>query len=229
MTALDTGEQVLFIGYNAAYLRTVEEKLPHGSVVVIEDPDIIRKRGPETWRNFDCWTGCPPSYHQSTRSLRGRGRVGFRASRSCGVPGLEYGSGGRGHPGRDAGAAGGGRSGRRRADRQDAAARRLQAGGVRNPQLDGRCTGRRTSWSSPPAVRWWSNPPIGTPAGRAAAGRVARTSPPHGRSRVRPRTSMCPTPIDWRYLAERRLSGPSTVSEALVRGGIASRTSPTKP
>ena len=70
MTALDPGEQVLFVGYNAAYLRAVDGGRGRGSVVVIEEPDIIRKRGNELI-HFAARGGAEKLFEELTLFLRG--------------------------------------------------------------------------------------------------------------------------------------------------------------
>ena len=83
---------VLFVGYNAAYLRAVEGKVPQGSIVVLEEPDIIRKRNlgdaAIRWHCVDRVVAA--NYQQSDDVLD----IGLDLAKRDGVlavvPGLEY-------------------------------------------------------------------------------------------------------------------------------------------
>jgi biotin carboxylase len=91
----DTGDptdQVVFVGYNAAYLRAVDGRLPTGSVVVLEEPDIIRKRGlADAADRFDCLDRIIAAPYQQSDEFVGVA-AGLTADRRvvAVVPGLEY-------------------------------------------------------------------------------------------------------------------------------------------
>lgn len=92
MTVPDTEAQVLFVGYNAAYLRAIDGSVPSGSVVVIEEPDIIRKRElQDAAAAFDCLDRIvPAAYQQSDRALDLAVDLSAARQVAAVVPGLEY-------------------------------------------------------------------------------------------------------------------------------------------
>ncbi|MFI5973446.1 ATP-grasp domain-containing protein [Streptomyces sp. NPDC051452] len=92
MTAPATDAQVVFVGYNAAYLRAIDGSVPSGSVVVIEEPDIIRKRElQDAAARFDCLDRIvPASYQQSAEALDLAADLTAARPVAAVVPGLEY-------------------------------------------------------------------------------------------------------------------------------------------
>ncbi|NDZ91707.1 ATP-grasp domain-containing protein, partial [Streptomyces sp. SID10115] len=59
--------QVVFVGYNAAYLRAIDGSVPDGSVVVLEEPDIIRKRDlRDAAARFGCLDRIVPAHYQQS-------------------------------------------------------------------------------------------------------------------------------------------------------------------
>jgi biotin carboxylase len=224
MTALDTGEQVLFVGYNAAYLRAIEGRVPDGSVVVIEEPDIIRKRSLE---NADTRFAClerivPASYQQSGEALDLVVELAAERRIVAVVPGLEYAvpataalAAKLGLPGATEPAA---QALRDKIKLREAAG----AGGVRNP--------RWREARGPQDILEFAEggPVVVKPANRQASVGVqlldcvdeavaeqawARTSSAAEYEQVPDR------PLDWRFLVEERLYGPEYSVEALVQRG----------
>lgn len=86
-------EEILVIGFSTNLLGRVD--LPVGSVVVVEEPDVIRKRGlPEKLSAFPAVSsllGCPYQDHAELRRLVAS-EPRFRRLRAV-VPGVEYGVG----------------------------------------------------------------------------------------------------------------------------------------
>ncbi|MFF2368406.1 ATP-grasp domain-containing protein [Streptomyces sp. NPDC058122] len=224
MTTPDTDAQVLFVGYNAAYLRAIDGRVPSGSVVVIEEPDIIRKRElRDAAARFDCLDRIvPASYQQSAEALDLAVDLSAARPVAAVVPGLEYAvpaaaalAAKLGLPGAGEGAA---RALRDKIRLREAAA----AGGVRNP--------RWREVHGPEDILDFAGdgPVVVKPANRqasvgvqvldsvdatTAAGAWERTSSAAEYEQVPDR------PLDWRFLAEERLEGPEFSVEALVREG----------
>ncbi|MFD5636102.1 ATP-grasp domain-containing protein [Streptomyces sp. NPDC127077] len=224
MTTPDTDAQVLFVGYNAAYLRAIDGRVPSGSVVVIEEPDIIRKRElRDAAARFDCLDRIvPASYQQSADALDLAVDLSAARPVAAVVPGLEYAvpaaaalAAKLGLPGATEGAA---QALRDKIRLREAAA----AGGVRNP--------RWREVHGPEDILDFAGdgPVVVKPANRqasvgvqvldsvdatTAAGAWERTSSAAEYEQVPDR------PLDWRFLAEERLEGPEFSVEALVREG----------
>ncbi|MDQ3405092.1 MAG: ATP-grasp domain-containing protein, partial [Actinomycetota bacterium] len=223
MTAPEAG-QVLFIGYNAAYLRAIDGKVPTGSVVVIEEPDIIRKRElANASTRFDCLDRIVAgSYQQSADVLDIA--VGLNATRPvlAVVPGLEYAvpataavAAKLGLPGATEPAA--------QALRDKVRLREVAgAGGVRNPRW-------REVFGPDDILDFAGDGPVVVkPANRQASvgvqllDSVDRTSAEQAWARTSGASEYEQVPdrdLAWRFLAEERLRGPEYSIEALVRDG----------
>lgn len=224
MTAPDTDAQVLFVGYNAAYLRAIEGKVRSGLVVVIEEPDIIRKRElHNAAAGFDCLDQIVPArYQQSSEALDLAVELAAARSMAAVVPGLEYAvpaaaalAAKLGLPGATEPAAQALRDKIRL--RENAA-----AGGVRNPRW------REVHGPEDILAFAGEGPVVVKPANRQASVGVqlldsvdattaaqawARTSTAAEYEQVPDRQ------LNWRFLAEERLHGPEYSVEALVRHG----------
>ncbi|MFE2413638.1 ATP-grasp domain-containing protein [Kitasatospora sp. NPDC059408] len=224
MTAPDPNAQVVFVGYNAAYLRAIDGKVPSGSVVVIEEPDIIRKRElQDAASRFDCLDRIVAAgYQQSTEALDLAVELAAERPVAAVVPGLEYAVPATaalaeklGLPGATEEAA--------QALRDKARLREVSgAGGVRNPRW-------REVFGPEDILDFAGDGPVVVkPANRqasvgvqlldsvdAASAAVAweRTSSASEYEQVPDRE------LRWRFLAEERLEGPEFSVEALVRDG----------
>ncbi|MFD7903408.1 ATP-grasp domain-containing protein [Kitasatospora sp. NPDC059747] len=224
MTAPDPNAQVVFVGYNAAYLRAIDGKVPSGSVVVIEEPDIIRKRElQDAASRFDCLDRIVAAgYQQSTEALDLAVELAAERPVAAVVPGLEYAVPATaalaeklGLPGATEEAA--------QALRDKARLREVSgAGGVRNPRW-------REVFGPEDILEFAGDGPVVVkPANRqasvgvqlldsvdAASAAVAweRTSSASEYEQVPDRE------LRWRFLAEERLEGPEFSIEALVRDG----------
>uniref|UniRef100_A0AAU3GR53 ATP-grasp domain-containing protein n=1 Tax=Streptomyces sp. NBC_01401 TaxID=2903854 RepID=A0AAU3GR53_9ACTN len=224
MTVPDTEAQVLFVGYNAAYLRAIDGSVPSGSVVVIEEPDIIRKRElQDAAAAFDCLDRIvPAAYQQSDRALDLAVDLSAARQVAAVVPGLEYAVPAAaalaeklGLPGATEAAA--------QALRDKVRLREVAgAGGVRNPRWrevhgpedildfagDGPVVVKPANRQASVGVQLLDSVDAAT-----AAAAWERTSSAAEYEQVPDR------PLDWRFLAEERLQGAEYSVEALVRGG----------
>ncbi|WNI18847.1 ATP-grasp domain-containing protein [Actinacidiphila sp. ITFR-21] len=224
MTAPGTDAQVLFVGYNAAYLRAIDGRVPSGSVVVIEEPDIIRKRNlRDAPTGFDCLERIVPArYQQSAEALDTAVELAAVRPVAAVVPGLEYAvpataalAAKLGLPGATEPAA--------QALRDKVRLREVAgAGGVRNPRW------REVHGPEDILAFAGDGPVVVKPANRQASVGVqlldsvdaetaarawARTSTAAEYEQVPDRE------LTWRFLAEERLRGPEYSVEALVRRG----------
>ncbi|MFH8487566.1 ATP-grasp domain-containing protein [Streptomyces longisporoflavus] len=224
MTSPDTDAQVVFVGYNAAYLRAIDGSVPGGSVVVLEEPDIIRKRAlRDAAARFDCLERIVPvSYQQSAGALDLAADLEARRPVAAVVPGLEYAV--------PAAAALAEKLGLPGATEQAAQALRdkvrlreaCDAGGVRGPRW------REIHGPGDLLDFAGDGPVVVKPANRqasvgvqlldsvdAASAALAweRTSSAAEYEQVPDRH------LTWRFLAEERLRGPEFSVEALVRQG----------
>jgi biotin carboxylase len=224
VTAPDTDAQVWFVGYNTPYLRAIDRKVPSGSIVVIEEPDIIRKRELHSApAGFDCLDRIvPATYQQSTEALDLAVERAAARSVAAVVPGTEYAvpvaaalAAKLGLPGATEPAA---HTLRDKVRLREVAG----AGGVRNP--------RWREVHGPEDILGFAGtgPVVVKPANRQASVGVQlldsvdattaalaweRTSSAAEYEHVPDR------PLDWRFLAEERLQGPEYSVEALVRRG----------
>ncbi|MFF5436452.1 ATP-grasp domain-containing protein [Streptomyces achromogenes] len=224
MTTHAADAQVVFVGYNAAYLRAIDGNVPSGSVVVIEEPDIIRKRElRDAADRFDCLDRIvPASYQQSAEALDLAAELTATRPVAAVVPGLEYAVPATaalaeklGLPGATEAAA--------QALRDKVRLREVSgAGGVRNP--------RWREVHGPADILEFADggPVVVKPANRQASVGVQlldsvdaatateaweRTSSAAEYEQVPDRE------LAWRFLAEERLHGPEFSVEALVREG----------
>ncbi|GHD52726.1 ATP-grasp domain-containing protein [Streptomyces galbus] len=224
MTSPASDAQVVFVGYNAAYLRAIDGSVPSGSVVVIEEPDIIRKRElHDAASRFDCLDRIvPASYQQSAGALDLAAELTATRPVAAVVPGLEYAVPATaalaeklGLPGATEAAA--------QALRDKVRLREVSgAGGVRNP--------RWREVHGPADILEFADggPVVVKPANRQASVGVQlldsvdeataaeaweRTSSAAEYEQVPDRE------LAWRFLAEERLRGPEFSVEALVREG----------
>ncbi|MEU3510419.1 ATP-grasp domain-containing protein [Streptomyces longwoodensis] len=224
MTSPASDAQVVFVGYNAAYLRAIDGSVPSGSVVVIEEPDIIRKRElHDAADRFDCLDRIvPASYQQSAEALDLAAELTATRPVAAVVPGLEYAVPATaalaeklGLPGATEAAA--------QALRDKVRLREVSgAGGVRNP--------RWREVHGPADILEFADggPVVVKPANRQASVGVQlldsvdeataaeaweRTSSAAEYEQVPDRE------LTWRFLAEERLRGPEFSVEALVREG----------
>ncbi|MET9114448.1 ATP-grasp domain-containing protein [Streptomyces longwoodensis] len=224
MTSPASDAQVVFVGYNAAYLRAIDGSVPSGSVVVIEEPDIIRKRElHDAADRFDCLDRIvPASYQQSAGALDLAAELTATRPVAAVVPGLEYAVPATaalaeklGLPGATEAAA--------QALRDKVRLREVSgAGGVRNP--------RWREVHGPAHILEFADggPVVVKPANRQASVGVQlldsvdeataaeaweRTSSAAEYEQVPDRE------LTWRFLAEERLRGPEFSVEALVREG----------
>ncbi|MFK4121479.1 ATP-grasp domain-containing protein [Streptomyces longwoodensis] len=224
MTSPASDAQVVFVGYNAAYLRAIDGSVPSGSVVVIEEPDIIRKRElHDAADRFDCLDRIvPASYQQSAEALDLAAELTATRPVAAVVPGLEYAVPATaalaeklGLPGATEAAA--------QALRDKVRLREVSgAGGVRNPRW------REVHGPADILEFAGGGPVVVKPANRqasvgvqlldsvdeaAAAEAWERTSSAAEYEQVPDRE------LTWRFLAEERLRGPEFSVEALVREG----------
>jgi biotin carboxylase len=223
MTA-EASPAIVFVGYNAAYLRAIDGHVPAGSVVVLEEPDIIRKRDlAGAAGRFDSLDRIVPVRYQQSGAALGAG-VEFAAARPVAavVPGLEYAV--------PAAAALAGKLGLPGATEQAALALRdkirlrevTSAGGVRNPRW------REVHGPDDILAFAGDGPVVLKPANRQASVGVQlldrvdaavaaqaweRTSAASEYEQIPDRA------LRWRYLVEERLDGPEYSVEALVRDG----------
>ncbi|MER5200589.1 ATP-grasp domain-containing protein [Streptomyces sp. NPDC002755] len=224
MTSPATDAQVVFVGYNAAYLRAIDGSVPNGSVVVIEEPDIIRKRElQDAAARFGCLDRIvPASYQQSAGALDLAAELTATRPVAAVVPGLEYAVPAAaalaeklGLPGATEAAA--------QALRDKVRLREVSgAGGVRNPRW------REVHGPADILEFAGDGPVVVKPANRQASVGVQlldsvdaataaqaweRTSSAAEYEQVPDRQ------LAWRFLAEERLRGPEYSVEALVRRG----------
>lgn len=224
MTTTDTDAQVVFVGYNAAYLRAIDGRVPDGSIVVLEEPDIIRKR---ELRDAAARVGClerivPTSYQQSAEALDLAAELEAARRVAAVVPGLEYAV--------PAAAALAEKLGLPGATEEAAQTLRdkirlreaCDAGGVRGP--------RWREVHGPADILGFAGdgPVVVKPANRQASVGVQLLDSIDATSAVRAweRTSSAAEynqvpdrNLMWRFLAEERLRGPEYSVEALVRQG----------
>ncbi|MFF3208507.1 ATP-grasp domain-containing protein [Streptomyces sp. NPDC002962] len=224
MSTPATDAQVVFVGYNAAYLRAIDGSVPGGSVVVIEEPDIIRKRRlQDAATRFDCLDRIVPAgYQQSAEALDLAAELTAARPVAAVVPGLEYAVPATaalaeklGLPGATETAA--------QALRDKVRLREVSgAGGVRNPRW------REVHGPADILEFAGDGPVVVKPANRQASVGVQlldsvdaataaqawqRTSSAAEYEQVPDRE------LAWRFLAEERLRGPEFSVEALVRQG----------
>ncbi|MEE1789023.1 ATP-grasp domain-containing protein [Streptomyces sp. SP17BM10] len=224
MTAPDPNAQVVFVGYNAAYLRAIDGKVPSGSVVVIEEPDIIRKRElQDAASRFDCLERIVAAgYQQSSEALDLAAGLAAERPVAAVVPGLEYAVPAAaalaeklGLPGATEEAA--------QALRDKARLREVSAaGGVRNPRW-------REVFGPEDILEFAGDGPVVVkPANRQASVGVQLLDSvdAEGAALAWERTSSASEyeqvpdrELRWRFLAEERLQGPEFSIEALVRDG----------
>ncbi|MFF4268917.1 ATP-grasp domain-containing protein [Streptomyces sp. NPDC001536] len=224
MTTPAPDAQVVFVGYNAAYLRAIDGSVPSGSVVVIEEPDIIRKRElQDAAGRFDCLDRIvPASYQQSTEALDLAAELTAVRPVAAVVPGLEYAV--------PATAALAEKLGLPGATEQAAQALRDK---VRLREVSGAAGVRNPRWREvfgPADILDFAGdgPVVVKPANRQASVGVQlldsvdadtaaqaweRTSSAAEYEQVPDRE------LAWRFLAEERLEGPEFSVEALVRQG----------
>ncbi|MEU9138940.1 ATP-grasp domain-containing protein [Streptomyces sp. NPDC048404] len=224
MTAAPTDAQVVFIGYNAAYLRAIDGRVPSRSVVVIEEPDIIRKRElGEAAARFDCLDRIvPASYQQSTEALDLAAELTASRTVAAVVPGLEYAVPAAaalaeklGLPGATEAAA--------QALRDKVRLREVSgAGGVRNPRW------REVHGPADILEFAGDGPVVVKPANRQASvgvqllDAVDATTAAQAWERTSSAAEYEQVPdrqLAWRFLAEERLQGPEYSVEALVQRG----------
>ncbi|MEV6756986.1 ATP-grasp domain-containing protein [Streptomyces sp. NPDC051214] len=224
MTTPGTDPRVVFVGYNAAYLRAIDGSVPEGSVVVLEEPDIIRKRElSDAAARFGCLDRIiPASYQQSSGALDLAATLEAERPVSAVVPGLEYAV--------PAAAALAEKLGLPGATEQAAQALRdkvrlrevCDAGGVRGP--------RWREVHGPADILDFADggPVVVKPANRQASVGVQLLDSVDATSAARAweRTSSAAEyeqvpdrSLTWRFLAEERLRGPEYSVEALVRQG----------
>ncbi|MDF6045831.1 ATP-grasp domain-containing protein [Streptomyces sp. JH14] len=224
MSTPATDAQVVFVGYNAAYLRAIDGSVPSGSVVVIEESDIIRKRRlQDAAARFDCLDRIVPAgYQQSAEALDLAAELTAARPVAAVVPGLEYAVPATaalaeklGLPGATETAA--------QALRDKVRLREVSwAGGVRNPRW------REVHGPADILEFAGDGPVVVKPANRQASVGVQlldsvdavtaaqawqRTSSAAESEQVPDRQ------LAWRFLAEERLRGPEYSVEALVRQG----------
>ncbi|MFF4803298.1 ATP-grasp domain-containing protein [Streptomyces sp. NPDC001351] len=224
MTTPATDAQVVFVGYNAAYLRAIDGSVPSGSVVVIEEPDIIRKRDlQDAAARFDCLDRIvPASYQQSAEALDLAAELTATRPVAAVVPGLEYAVPATaalaeklGLPGATETAA--------HALRDKVRLREVSgAGGVRNPrwrEVHGPADILEFAGDGPVVVKPANRQAsvgvqlLDTVDAATAAQAWERTSSAAEYEQVPDRQ------LAWRFLAEERLQGPEYSVEALVRRG----------
>ncbi|WP_306334504.1 ATP-grasp domain-containing protein [Streptomyces sp. KL118A] len=220
----DDDAQVVFVGYNAAYLRAIDGSVPAGSVVVLEEPDIIRKRElRDAAARFACLDRIVPAhYQQSAGALDLVAELEAERPVAAVVPGLEYAVPAAaalaeklGLPGATESAA--------QALRDKVRLREVcDAGGVRGPRW-------REVHGPEDIIDFAAEGPVVVkPANRQASVGVQLLDSVDAASAARAweRTSSAAEyeqvpdrHLRWRFLAEERLRGPEFSVEALVRQG----------
>ncbi|MFF3445519.1 ATP-grasp domain-containing protein [Streptomyces sp. NPDC002667] len=224
MTAPDTDAQVLFVGYNAAYLRAIDGRVPGGSVVVIEEPDIIRKRElRDAAARFDCLDRIVPArYQQSAEALDLAVELSAARPVAAVVPALEYAVPAAAALAAELGLPGAGERAAQALRDKVRLREAASAGGVRNP--------RWREVHGPEDILGFAGtgPVVVKPANRQASVGVQLLDSVDATTAARAwqRTSSAAEyeqvpdrPLDWRFLAEERLEGPEFSVEALVREG----------
>ncbi|MFF4717417.1 ATP-grasp domain-containing protein [Streptomyces eurythermus] len=224
MTDHTAGAQVVFVGYNAAYLRAIDGRVPSGSVVVIEEPDIIRKRElHDAAGRFDCLERIvPASYQQSAQALDVAAELTAARPVAAVVPGLEYAVPATAALAEKLGLPGAGEAAAQ-ALRDKVRLREVcDAGGVRNPRW------REVHGPADILDFAGGGPVVVKPANRQASVGVQLLDGVDAASAARAweRTSSAAEyeqvpdrELTWRFLAEERLRGPEFSIEALVRQG----------
>jgi len=216
--------RTLMVGYNEAYLTSISGRVPDGSVVVLEEPDIIRKRGLVAKApRMPCVAELVPAVYQQSGEFVEAGLTAHQEHAvEAVVPGLEYAV--------PAAAALATKLGLPGATERAAAILRDKAllrevterAGIRNPRWarasgpqDIVDFGRGGPVVVKPANREAS---VGVrlldgsgPAEAAAAWQEAVTAREYGQVPDRE--------LSWHYLVEERLRGPEYSVEALVRDG----------
>lgn len=224
VTTPDTDAQVVFVGYNAAYLHAIDGSVPDASVVVLEEPDIIRKRKlGDAAARFGCLDRIiPASYQQSSGALDLAAELEAERPVAAVVPGLEYAV--------PAAAALAEKLGLPGATERAAQALRdkvrlrevCDAGGVRGP--------RWREVHGPKDILDFAGdgPVVVKPANRQASVGVQLLDSADAATAAKAweRTSSAAEyeqvpdrDLTWRFLAEERLRGPEYSVEALVRQG----------
>jgi biotin carboxylase len=89
----DEGPRALFVGFNEAYLTAVRDRVRDRSIIVLEEPDIIRKRNLASKpHEMSCLAEIvPTTYQQADGYLPIGRRLHQRYEFEAVVPGLEYG------------------------------------------------------------------------------------------------------------------------------------------
>lgn len=214
----------LMVGFNYSYLKAVRDRVPGDSIIVLEEPDIIRKRdlaGKEC--ELSCLAEIVPAMYQQADGVVEVGRaVHERWGVDAVVPGTEYAV-----PGAAALAAALGRPGAgtvaAQALRDKARLREITTrAGIRNPQCH--------EAKGPEDIVTFADggPVVVKPANRQASVGVQlldRCGPAEAEAAWQ--AMVCAVeydqvpdrPLSWRYLVERRLRGPEYSLEALVRDG----------
>jgi biotin carboxylase len=213
---------VVMIGFGKMLLTQLDGQLSAGSVVVVEDPDIVEKRSVEQdLSRLSCVAGLVTArYHQSLDFISAvESHLGGNRADAV-LAGLEYGVFGAGAlaarwglPGSTTAAA---------ACLTDKLSLRAAAaaGGLRNPEW--------VEVSGPGDVSRFARggPVILKPANRHASLGVQRLEPTDDIDEAWAATvdgrddALLPNrPLSWRYLAERVLDGHEYSTEALVRRG----------
>lgn len=216
--------RVLMVGYSRGFLRGLADAAPPRSVVVLEEPDIIRKRGVhEVVRELPCVARVVPATYHQARDFLGTGLALNRRWRfEAVVPGVEYAV--------PAAAALAERLGLPGATERAALTLRdklrLRAvtarAGVRNPEW-------REIAGPEDLLRFAGDGPVVIkPADRQASvgvqvldGVTAADAPKRWRELVEAdeAAQLPDRPLRHRYIAERRLLGPEHSVEALTRNG----------
>ncbi|MCS0605863.1 ATP-grasp domain-containing protein [Streptomyces sp. LP11] len=224
MTSPAADAQVVFVGYNAAYLRAIDGRVPAGSVVVVEEPDIIRKRELHGAADrFGCLDRIVPApYQQADGALDLAAELTAARPVAAVVPGLEYAVPATAALAEKLGLPGAGEPAARTLRDKVRLREVTSAAGIRNP--------RWREIHGPGDILDFAagGPVVVKPANRQAsvgvqlldavdAGGAAeawrRTSEAAEYEQVPDRE------LTWRFLAEERLRGPEYSVEALVREG----------
>jgi biotin carboxylase len=205
-----TGQRTLVVGFGRSFLGALDGKLADRSVVVVEDPDVVRKRAV-----FDLAgdIGCVDEvvvarYHQSAEVVDAASEAHRRRPITAVVPGVEYGVSGA--------------AAKAAACLTDKLLLRsaTNAGGILNPPW------REVFGPGDVAAFAGGGSVVLKPANRHASLGVQRLDAGDDVGAAWLRTVeavddvMLPDrPLAWRYLAERRLAGPEYSVEVLVQSG----------
>lgn len=214
----------LVVGFNRPYLTAVNDQLPPRSVVVLEEPDIIRKRGIDVdVPDFECLRAIvPAAYQQAADCVDVAAQLHERYGFAAALPGLEYAVPATAAVATKLGLPGAGESAAAVLRDKELLREATSRAGIRNP----RWTRAR---SAQDIVEFGAGGPVVVkPANRQASVGVQlldRSEPEQAAAAWAATLAageyeqVPDRELQWRYLVEERLYGPEYSIEALVHDG----------